>query len=409
MSINKEKLKDVENGFKELKANSSSISGARTIADALSSITNKTIKVVVIQPTSVNKDCVVMSVFPDVSTTDRVIRYITSEEKDSLIASAWQGCNSWTVEIDARILNRDMDLTERELTAFILHEMGHVIYSFSIPQRISEIVRLKFATSRFLTKQLLKDNLFSRLLCFPVLHACSATNHGMDKKALANEINADNFAVKAGYKKDLASAMDKLIIYAGKDHGSKTIEDLSDFSIDSMIGLMQRQNKLVRKNLIKLESTNASPYIGEYITKLYNSFTGVEGTNVNEHAKDEFIDKRITNISEAAYITEGIFGPKRMKRIDPADIDYIGLEVENIKTNDDKMMIISYIYNKMDIIDYYIGLLDCKSNKYLIPHTRESLINMKKQLEEYRVAALRFKLPKIEYGISIQYPEGYEG
>lgn len=409
MSINKEKLQDVENGFKELKANPSSALGTRTIADALSSLTGKTVKVNVIQPTSVNQDCVVMSIFPEEEIIDKVIKYIVSEGKDSLIASVWHGCNSWTVEIDARILNRDMELSEKELTALILHEIGHMMFSFSVPQRISQVVRLKFSQSNFITKQLLKDNFFSRLMCFPILHSCSATNHTPHKNSIRYEVKADNFAIKAGYGKELETAMDKIMIYAGKDKGSKSIEDLSDFSIDSMINLQNRQNKVVKKNLIKLAASSPSKFINQYVKHVTESFTGVEGTNVNESAKEAYINKKLDSITESSYIMEGIFGPKRMKRIDPADIDYIGLEVENIKTNDDKMMIISYIYNKMDIIDYYIGLLDCKTKKYLIPHSRESLINMKKQLEEYRVAALRHKLPRVEYGINIQYPIGYEG
>jgi hypothetical protein len=98
-----------------------------------------------------------------------------------------------------------------------------------------------------------------------------------------------------------------------------------------------------------------------------------------------------------------------MKRIDPADIDYIGLEVNNIKSNDDKMMIVSYIYNKLDTIDYYLALIDSKNPKYIIPHSRESLVQMRKTLDNYRLAAINRKLPEIKYGVHIQFPEGYEG
>ena len=85
------------------------------------------------------------------------------------------------------------------------------------------------------------------------------------------------------------------------------------------------------------------------------------------------------------------------------------MEVNNIKSNDDKMMIVSYIYNKIDTIDYYLALIDSKNPKYVIPHSRESLVNMRNILEKYKNDAINRKLPEVNYGISIQYPTGYEG
>ena len=98
-----------------------------------------------------------------------------------------------------------------------------------------------------------------------------------------------------------------------------------------------------------------------------------------------------------------------MKRIDPAELDYIALELNNIKSNDDKMMLVSYIYSKLDIIDYYIALIDSKNPKYSVPHSRESLVQMKQRLNDYRIQAINRKLPEVNYGISIQWPTGYEG
>ena len=73
------------------------------------------------------------------------------------------------------------------------------------------------------------------------------------------------------------------------------------------------------------------------------------------------------------------------------------------------MMIVSYIYNKIDTIDYYLALIDSKNPKYVIPHSRESLVNMRNILEKYKNDAINRKLPEVNYGISIQYPTGYEG
>ena len=72
-------------------------------------------------------------------------------------------------------------------------------------------------------------------------------------------------------------------------------------------------------------------------------------------------------------------------------------------------MIVSYIYNKIEIIDYYISIIDSKNQKYIVPHTRESLVRMRDMLDKYRIAAITRKKPDVKYGINIQYPTGYEG
>ena len=69
----------------------------------------------------------------------------------------------------------------------------------------------------------------------------------------------------------------------------------------------------------------------------------------------------------------------------------------------------SSCFSFLDIIDYYIALIDSKNPKYVIPHSRESLMQMRDRLEKYKQDAIDRKLPEIRYGIQIQYPEGYEG
>jgi hypothetical protein len=130
----------------------------------------------------------------------------------------------------------------------------------------------------------------------------------------------------------------------------------------------------------------------------------------NKRLSDQ-IDKIVKKSTDKdALYCEGVFNRvHKLKRIDPMDIDYIGLQIEDIKSNDDKIMVVSYIYNKIDIIDYYISLIDSKSPRYIVPHSKESLLSMREKLNQYRLAALNKKLIPVQYGLVIQYPEGYEG
>ena len=120
MSINREKLQDIEDSFTRLKANDSDVSALRKMSDSLKSITGKTVVVDTVRPSSQNQECTVMSIYPDESTLDMIIQSIVSENDDNTIAKVWAGCSKWNIEIDTRILDNDANMNERELTALLL-------------------------------------------------------------------------------------------------------------------------------------------------------------------------------------------------------------------------------------------------------------------------------------------------
>ena len=75
------------------------------------------------------------------------------------------------------------------------------------------------------------------------------------------------------------------------------------------------------------------------------------------------------------------------------------------------MMLISYIHSKLDIIDFYLGILkDPKlAKKYNVPNTAEQLERMRHRLLTSRENILKFKIPERNKGIIIAWPENYEG
>jgi hypothetical protein len=409
MTINKEKFADIENAFTRLKANESDVSALRSISEALHGITNKTIDVTTISPQSQNQECYVMSIYPEESTIDKLINAIVTEQNDMTIGTIWNDNAKWVVEIDTRMLQSDIGLSEKELTALLLHEVGHVIHSATIPKRIAKVVRFEYAKSNLVTKQLLKDNIFSKILCFPILNAC---NFNRSKSTIKNEIQADTYSVNAGYGSDLNSAIEKIIKYAGVSSDEDSdMKELTLFSMDTINQLQNRQNTIVRKNMQKMIVSTPSKFTKAVIIKVGDIFNGNQnGGSITTEAKDKYLEEKVDRITNEFYASEAFFNRiQKLKRIDPADIDYIALEVNNIKSNDDKMMIVSYIYSKLDTIDYYLALLDSKNPRYSIPHSRESLIQMRTRLEKYKDDAINRKLPEISYGITIQYPTGYEG
>ena len=115
---------------------------------------------------------------------------------------------------------------------------------------------------------------------------------------------------------------------------------------------------------------------------------------------------------EDGYFTEFfVFGGKQLKRIDPAEIDYIFVKINEIHNEHDKMMLISYLHSKLDLVNYYISIMENPSlyKKYSIPHTLDQLYSIKKELLRAREEILRYKIPERNKGILVAWPSGYEG
>ena len=115
---------------------------------------------------------------------------------------------------------------------------------------------------------------------------------------------------------------------------------------------------------------------------------------------------------EQIYVKEAfdIF-KKKMKRIDPSIPDYIAIRKGDIKSNDDKLMLVSYIYSKIDLINYYLDIMENPqtANKYIFYNSKNELIRIREALEKDRIEILNYKIPEVRYSIQVQYPTGYEG
>ena len=412
----KNKTDDIENAFTRLKASESSQHACNMLADALSAICGKSIRVCTISPTMKNQTCNVMSVYPDESVLDKLITAIIASETEDVVKKIWNDSTVWNIEIDTRILSSDVDLTEKELTALILHEVGHIIDSGSIPSRINTIAKFQIAKSNMVNKQLLKDTFFSKVLYIPIMGACSFNRNSA---SLRKEMRADVYAVKYGYAKELNSAMDKIIAYAGTDTTQdEELDTLMGFSIDTLTSFEKRKAHVVFRDLTTLKRSTHSPYMKGVLTKFHNAIgrpVTVPNRTVSESYTTDFIYDRMDKIVNEMYnskeIVESFFQfTRKMRRIDPAELDYIAVEIQNIRTTDDKMMVISYIHSKLDIVDYYIQLIDSGSKNYIIPHTKADLENIRKRLIAHRNDAMNAKVYHIrDIGLNINWPEGYEG
>ena len=306
IDLKKERFESIENAFTDLKAKKNKSMALATIRRNLKSTFNKDIDVVVIE--NKNKDnFFIMSVYPDQSTIDMVVEAIVAEKSDEVIRKAWNGANKWTVEIDSRILDGSIvNVNAKELTALLLHEMGHIVYSNTIPMRISKVMRLEYARASIEVKKLLEDKLFRQILRIPIINACLYDNY-KTKSNIKKELKADVFVVKMGYGEELESVLNKLIILTNskkiRDIDKKSQEVYNDmksvtlFSLKTVEQFKDRKASVVKQNLNKLLFSSPSDFVQKSIGEITSTFVkSVEETSVTESAKMEFFEDRANRI-----------------------------------------------------------------------------------------------------------------
>ena len=86
--------------------------------------------------------------------------------------------------------------------------------------------------------------------------------------------------------------------------------------------------------------------------------------------------------------------PKKLKKIPYDLISYIQVETESICDADDKMMIASYCLGKLQLVEWYIQLIDTNNPNYIVPQTREQLVMVRDQLKECHKEIMKVKIKR---------------
>lgn len=102
---------------------------------------------------------------------------------------------------------------------------------------------------------------------------------------------------------------------------------------------------------------------------------------------------------------------KKLKKIPYDLVSYIQIETEAIKDFNDKQMISSYCLHKLEVVHWYLDLLENGSNKYIVPQSKAHLEMVRDQLMECHKNIMRVEImnPSKRPFIDIDYPDKYKG
>jgi hypothetical protein len=111
--------------------------------------------------------------------------------------------------------------------------------------------------------------------------------------------------------------------------------------------------------------------------------------------------------SRSKYHQEGFLTkkPKKLKPIGRDVVAYITVEMNDIHSANDQAMLAGYTCSKIELVDFYITCLDSQDARYIVPHNKQYLVQMKNDLERLLAQILKIRpINRTEQIWRVNYP-----
>ena len=417
------------------------LSKLETALDNLPFNSEKSFSVNISKNKSMGKDFFGFNVFPEIDKLEDICNKIANDDvKFKDIVKRWRSIKEWEIVIDSLVFDRSfIAFNPKELTAMLLHEIGHVTQS---DEPIEQFYRAYLESkSRLKNADKVSKKVLYILYTIPLAVACTSRRWVNDKNEIKLEISADKSLIETGYAEHLINAFDKIIKASGsinrsEDMNYKEIESNVEWANMNIVDVIKRRDKLKDSLYYKAIQTN-SGYIQALCTRILNflgvrmkeRYTGAvaESCMLNELINGEItlethvpfydikkfgqIEARIVREQNALEVAnEGFFNKRKNSKVnipDEYDLDRIFVAIDDIQNNYDKVYVLDLIYEQIEKLNDFeeaISMDETKSKKWA-PKIEE----MRQRLATLRKTVLSKNIAKKEYKVFVKYPEGYEG
>ena len=105
------------------------------------------------------------------------------------------------------------------------------------------------------------------------------------------------------------------------------------------------------------------------------------------------------NTDNEEHVQEGVTllkQPKRLKAIGREIINYIPSQIMQIQDSHDQMVLVGYVSSQLEKVDFYLNCLDTDDGRYVVPHNKEYLLSLQKELTDLLQRILRLN-PVVKY------------
>lgn len=411
MKYKSEDFKLIETLFKDIKSKKNVDTSLENIIRILKRNFNLNFEISIIK--NKTNEFFGMSIFPHQSSIDLLIESIVSNKrKIDEIMELWKKIDHWYLEIDSLLLyDKNLNANPAEITAVLLHEIGHIVGSNKVPSRLYKIIKYEIMKLDYNLKQLIKNPNLRSLFRISVIEACASKNFKIIDKS--SEFFADKFVVDIGYRDELNQLITKILKTQGNRYINRTEKDVEkdikiivNWTIDNISELKYRKRKL-ENNFSLILLRNPSIFIKNIVKDIKNKIFGDESDPYRKALTEQYTIKTYEKILKESILD--LFNKNgKIKKINRSDIDILSIEVDKIENNDDKIYVLDLIYDKLDLVNQALEFINA-GKKDKVQQSKQTLIDFKKQLEELRKNVIQIEIKDKKYGLFIKYPKGYEG
>lgn len=405
---------------------------------------DKSFKIMIVECNPMKKDPFFgMRCLPDSGPALNMIKAMVNNDfslKD--LIERWRHISNWEIEIDSRVFDRDLiNFNPQELTAMLLHEIGHVVYSDKPAEAFFRAYKEAYIRSN--TEDKAKYRALFRLYMIPLFVACGFRDWKVDSYDLREEIFADNSVKKLGYGEHLISAYQKIIRYFGSG-GYLTAKKENDMIVNSVLFCnrnivdLEKRKEQLKDELYYIGIRNKGIWIRNVLSDIikelgilkkdrYYGNIVMEGVTYDDYDDKEFMlkNKLIYDLkavcaiessmhlaverSKVDRIAQEAMFRKNKKTMIPSqlDVDTLFVEVDRIQNHADRRYVLDLIYHQEEKITNFLEIYendDKMMNKY-----RSKMEGMLKQLASMRQNVLDKRSFNSQYKVFVKYPVGYEG
>lgn len=287
------------------------------------------------------------------------------------------------LEMDSKLFSKQLRLNARELTAIILHEIGHMVNNPAPVEDVRKNIDTYLMTNN-IHLPVTKNKQYLALLSFGIKDSLRKLTSIFEKKNNI-EIMADELAIAYGYQDALESAMNKIL----KCSFSLNKHIDNKFLVFAWVIRLYcdvRHNRIPALRTLKSgKQLIGSKLYSKEFTVLINSLKRIDDDSILEsHFKDRVARMKYKCIRDY----ENDFYEYTMR-------------VRNTDIQDDAILILHKINSRMAIIDDYIMTEDIKESE---KKKWMKLYNKYELLREELSKKMTYK--DNYYRINIDYPSG---
>lgn len=140
----------------------------------------------------------------------------------------------------------------------------------------------------------------------------------------------------------------------------------------------------------------------------------VDDDRLSPEAVEEFYSRLKNELNDDKPYEESFISkkPKKLKPIPRDIIAYITVEMNAIQDSNDQAMLSGYTCSKLELVDFYLNVIDTKDERYIVPHNRTYLVQMQNDLNRLLTQILRIRPVNRNdrvWQVNVNYPEGWRG